>query len=165
MSGEAERTTEPEALTALILEVFKVNGALIAAGNALVGDLGLSSARWQVMGAIAMAAYPRPIAHIARDMGLSRQAVRRVVRDLAREGIVRFAPNPHHMRADLVLLTPLGQTTYAQAMERQQPWAAGLSCGLSAKEIERATRLLSAIRKRLEHPDARLPKRDQEHTA
>ena len=80
MSGEAERTTEPEALTALILEVFKVNGALIAAGDALVGDLGLSSARWQVMGAIAMAAYPRPIAHIARDMGLSRQAVRRVVR-------------------------------------------------------------------------------------
>ena len=42
------------ALTGLVIEVFRLNGDLLAAGDALVGDLGLTSARWQVLGAIAL---------------------------------------------------------------------------------------------------------------
>src|ERR671932_2222211 len=89
----------------LALEVFRLNGALIAAGDALVAPLGLTSARWQVMGAVAEAHGGLPVAGIARNMGLVRQSVQRLADELAGEGILRFAPNPHHRRAKLVQLT------------------------------------------------------------
>src|SRR5215210_6586367 len=63
------------AITELILETFRLNGRLLAAGDALVRDLGLTSARWQVLGAVAMSPVPLPVSHIARNMGLSRQGV------------------------------------------------------------------------------------------
>ena len=46
------------AVTALILETFRLNGRLLAAGDALVESLDLTSARWQVLGAIATAPIP-----------------------------------------------------------------------------------------------------------
>ena len=51
------------ALTELILETFRLNGRLLAAGDALVRDLGLTSARWQILGAIALSPVPLPVAH------------------------------------------------------------------------------------------------------
>ena len=57
-------------LTDLILQVFELNGALLEAGNTLVRDIGLTSARWQVLGAVAMTGTPLSVAQIARRMGL-----------------------------------------------------------------------------------------------
>ncbi|KMO09704.1 MarR family transcriptional regulator, partial [Methylobacterium indicum] len=84
--------------------MFRLNGDLLTAGDALVDDLGLTSARWQVLGAVALSPVPLPVAHIARNMGLTRQAVQRVVDDLHEVGFVRIDPNPHHRRAHLVAL-------------------------------------------------------------
>jgi DNA-binding MarR family transcriptional regulator len=139
-----------DALTQLIIETFRLNGRLLAAGDALVADLGLSSARWQVLGAVALAAASLPVAQIARNMGLTRQAVQRVVNDLGRMGLVRHAPNPHHRRAKLVLLTASGRAAYAAALERQRPWADALAHGLGVKQIENAVALLKSVRERLD---------------
>ncbi|MEZ5958748.1 MAG: hypothetical protein R3C27_16235, partial [Hyphomonadaceae bacterium] len=57
------------ALTDLILEVFRVNGRLLAAGDRLAADVGLSSARWQVLGAIRFAREPQTVSWLARSMG------------------------------------------------------------------------------------------------
>src|SRR6516225_7846228 len=92
-------------LTDLILDVFRLNGALLASGDALVGDLGLTSARWQVLGAIALSPVPLPVAHLARNMGLTRQAVQRSVDEMRDDGLVGLDPNPHHKRAMLVAMT------------------------------------------------------------
>src|SRR6266849_7038186 len=107
------RTHTPagKALTDLILEVFRLHGLLLAAGDRLTHPLGLSSARWQVLGAIQIAGEPLPVAHIARQMGLTRQSVQRTVDLLAQEGLIAFADNPHHRRAKLVGFTPRGSTT------------------------------------------------------
>jgi hypothetical protein len=67
-----------ETVDDVIVSVFRLNGYLIDAGNRLVMDIGLTSAWWQVLGALAMSPVPLPVAHIARNMGLSRQAVQRV---------------------------------------------------------------------------------------
>jgi DNA-binding MarR family transcriptional regulator len=142
--------SKENALTELILETFRLNGRFIAAGDALVAEIGLTSARWQVLGGIALSAVPLPVAHLARNMGLTRQAVQRLVNEMASDGLVRFAPNPHHQRAKLVLLTARGKAAYDSAMERQRPWATNLADGLGRKEIEAATSLLRTIRKRLE---------------
>lgn len=150
---------QDKVLTDLILHVFRLNGALLAAGDALVGDLGLSSARWQVLGAIDGSPVPLPVAHIARNMGLTRQAVQRSVDDMRTDGLVRLEENPHHRRAMLVVMTPEGQAAYGRASERQKAWARDLATDLPPARIAEAGALLHELRRRLEgdaasHPSA-----------
>ena len=84
------------ALDRLILEIFRVNGRLIAAGDILVKDIGLTGARWQVLGAIATSSIPLPVAHIARRMGLtlSNCAVVGERNETRWTGAVRTEPRP-----------------------------------------------------------------------
>jgi len=140
-----------EAVTELILEVFRLNGRLLAVGDALVGDIGLSSARWQVLGAVALSPVPLPVAHLARNMGLARQSVQRLVNEMMHDGLVRYAPNPHHRRAKLVLLTDRGEMTHRAAMDRQAPWAEHLAAGLTPEAVLSATNTLRRIRSRLDN--------------
>ncbi len=99
----------------LVLAVFETNGRLVDAGNALVQPLGLTTAWWQVLGALGYSQVPLPVAHIARNMGLTRQAVQRVTDLLVERGFVRFEANPHHRRAKLVVLTSAGRAALSQA--------------------------------------------------
>ena len=152
------------ALTDLILDVFRLNGSLLASGDALVGDLGLTSARWQVLGAIALSPAPLPVAHLARNMGLSRQAVQRSIDEMRSDGLVRLDPNPHHKRAMLVAMTERGETAFRAAMERQEVWADVLAAGLSPESVEAAGALLRELRRRLDaslnHHDLRSDKKE-----
>src|ERR1700722_13152844 len=97
-----------EIVADLIVTVFRLNGSLIDAGNRLVGAIGLTSAWWQVLGALSLSPAPLPVAHIARNMGLTRQSVQRIVDLLVDKELVRFEANPHHQRAKLVVLTDRG---------------------------------------------------------
>jgi DNA-binding MarR family transcriptional regulator len=139
-----------DAVTALILETFRLNGRMLAAGDALVAEVGLTSARWQVLGAVALSPVPLPVAHLARNMGLARQSVQRLANEMERDGLLRFGTNPHHQRARLVLLTPRGKAAYARAMALQGPWAKSLMDGLSVRQIEAATKVLRTIRAQLD---------------
>jgi DNA-binding MarR family transcriptional regulator len=139
-----------DAVSDLVLETFRLNGRLLAAGDALVADLGLTSARWQVLGAMALSPVPLSVAQIARNMGLTRQAVQRLVDEMHDDGLVRLAPNPHHRRAKLVVLSAGGNAVFAAAMKRQAAWANDLARGLGARQIEAATATLRDIRQRLD---------------
>lgn len=129
----------------LTIAVFRLNGRLINTGNQLVMDLGLTSAWWQVLGALARSAVPLPAAHIARNMGLSRQAVQRIVNLLAEKDLVRFEANPHHQRAKLIALTPRGRAAERAATERQKPLARDLVAALGEKRIADALEVLTHI--------------------
>ncbi|MFN0190894.1 MAG: MarR family winged helix-turn-helix transcriptional regulator [Aestuariivirga sp.] len=134
----------------------------MAAGDELVGDLGLTSARWQVLGAIELAPYPLPVAHIAFNMGLSRQAVQRIAKELASCGMIDFADNPRHVRAKLVITTAKGKQAFASAMKRQKPWATRLGARLKLIEIETAVRVMRNIRQRLETSESTKGRPDHE---
>jgi DNA-binding MarR family transcriptional regulator len=137
-------------MTEVILEVFRVNGLLLAEGDCLVADLGLSSARWQVLGAVALAPSAMPVAWIARNMGLTRQAVQRIVNELTEDGILAFADNPHHRRAKLVVLTDRGAKLYRAVELRRVPWTRELAEGQSPRELASALTMLRQLRRRLE---------------
>ena len=143
-------TPAGKALTDLILEVFRLHGLLLAAGDRLTHPLGLSSARWQVLGALQFAGEPLPVAHIARQMGLTRQSVQRTVDLLAQEGLIAFADNPHHRRAKLVDFTPRGRSLMETVNQIQTTWANDLAQGLSAQALHDALQLLETLRLRLE---------------
>jgi DNA-binding MarR family transcriptional regulator len=145
-----KRTPAGTALTDLILDLFSLNNRMLAAGDRLVADLGLTSARWQVLGTILAAAPPQPVAWLARDMGANRQNVQRIVNDLEKEGLVLFHRNPHHRRAQLVVLTDKGKRTFDAAMRLQAPWVNELSQGLRVSDIETTRRVMKALRIRLE---------------
>lgn len=114
-----------------------------------MADLGLTSARWQILGAIAYAERPQPVAWLARDMGANRQNVQRIINDLHKMGLVAFEPNPHHRRAQLIALTEKGTQTFDTAMRLQVPMVNKLSEGVSVKDIETTHRVMLALRKRL----------------
>jgi DNA-binding MarR family transcriptional regulator len=144
-----DRLAVRAAVTELILEVFRLNGELLAAGDKLVGDIGLTSARWQVLGAIDLSPIPLPVAHIARNMGLARQSVQRLVDEMNEDGLVEYAPNQHHRRAKLVLLTGDGEIAFRTAMARQERWADNLAAGLTPDAILAASATVRALRQRL----------------
>lgn len=143
------QTASGKALTELVLEIFRLNGRLLSAGDQLVGDLRLTSARWQVLGAIALADAPQTVAGIARSMGLNRQGVQRIANETAAEGLVAFEPNPQHKRAQLVVLTRKGRAVFEAAADRQVPWANALAKGISTSDIDAETRLATVLRVRL----------------
>jgi DNA-binding MarR family transcriptional regulator len=143
-------TVAGDALTGLILDLFRLNSLLLTAGDRLVAPLRLTSARWQVLGAIAYAERPEPVAWLARGLGANRQNVQRIINDLHSEELVTFETNPHHRRAQLVVLTEKGRQTFEAAMRLQVPWVTGLARGFLVKDIEAARRFMTALRKRLE---------------
>jgi DNA-binding MarR family transcriptional regulator len=147
---KTERTPAGTALTDLVLDLFSLNNRLLAAGDRLVAGLGLTSARWQVLGTIVAGDRPQPAAWLARDMGASRQNLQRIVNDLAKEGLVAFQTNRHHRRAQLVVLTEKGKQTFDAAMRLQAPWINKLSEGLQVEDIETTHGVMTALRRRLE---------------
>jgi DNA-binding MarR family transcriptional regulator len=148
--AEKRRTPGGEALTDLVLAVFRLNGRLLAAGDRLVADLGLTSARWQVLGAIALSPGLQPVAWLARSMGLNRQGVQRIVNEMREDGLVELRPNPHHRRAHLVALTKRGEEAFASASRLQAPWANALAKGINAEELGKTRRLLGTLSERLD---------------
>lgn len=151
MKRPRRATAAPDAgITELIVEIFRLNGRLLATGDALVAEIGLTSARWQVLGAIAASPVALPVAHLARNMGLSRQAVQRLANEMEAEGLLVFDDNPHHERARLVRMTARGRSVFDAAMKRQRPWAAALAADLSTTEVARTSAMLRGLRERLE---------------
>jgi len=147
---QIRRTATADALTSLILTLFRVNNLTLSSGDRLVAPFGLTSARWQVLGAIVFAERPQPVAWLARDLGANRQNVQRIVNDLKKEGLIVFQPNPHHRRAQLVVLSEKGQRAYSAALAAYYPKADALAKDISTSDIQTAHRVMAALRKKLE---------------
>ena len=141
-----KRTPAGEAMTDLILETFRLNGALLCAGNQLTEPYGLTSARWQVIGAVDVAGHSLTVAQIARRMGLARQGVQRIVNDLVRLGMVALEPNPDHKRAPLVAITDDGRKVMVKVNREQTAWVNKISAGLSERQIKQALNVLKSAR-------------------
>jgi DNA-binding MarR family transcriptional regulator len=144
------RTSVGEQATAVILSTFRANGLLLAAGDRLAAEHGLTSARWQVLGAIALAQRPLTVPQVARRMGLTRQAVHTTVSRLVADGLVELVPNADHRRSQLVSVTELGRARYRAIDETQAAWVNQLAAGLRRSDLETTARVLGELCKRLE---------------
>lgn len=129
----------------LALAVFAANGRLVGAGNELVAHLGLTSAWWQVLAALRYSPMPLPTASIARNMGLTRQAVQRIVDVLAERGLVEFQSNPHHQRAKLVVLTPAGLRAIADAENVVAPLDQAIADRIGSERLQAANATLNEM--------------------
>jgi DNA-binding MarR family transcriptional regulator len=147
------RTKASQAFTQLILEVFRLNGRLLSAGDALTRPVGQTSARWQVLGALDEEG--RTVADIGRQMGLTRQSVQRTADLLEADGLVSYADNPAHQRAKLATLTSRGRATLDTITSRQIAWANRVANGLSEGDLQHAIRALRQVRQAMEASNER----------
>lgn len=136
-------------LSELLVEVFRVNGLALAAGDVLAKPAGLSSARWQILGVIDHA--PTPVADIARTMGLARQSVQQTADALEDEGLVQSKPNPNHARAKLIAITLRGRKALRQVERRHRRWVQKLATRLETKAVTKALETLRELSTALEH--------------
>jgi DNA-binding MarR family transcriptional regulator len=144
------RTAEGEMTTNLILSIFRANGLLLATGDMLSAEHGLTAARWQVLGAIALAERPLTVPQIARRVGLTRQTVHTTVSRLVGDELVELRQNAEHRRSQLVELTAHGRETYAAVDRKQRTWVNELSAGLSLHDLATAEEVVQALCFRLQ---------------
>lgn len=147
-----EPNPEAAILTDIMLAVFRVNGRLLEKGDQLVGSLNLTSARWQVLGPVALAGRPLSAPQIAEVMGITRQGAQKQLNKLEEEGFLEQCPNPRHERSPLYALTGLGNRTISETMALQKIWANGLVAGLPLQELKKTLQTLNSIYERLDSP-------------
>src|SRR3546814_13678899 len=99
-----------------------------------------------------MPAVPETVARLARNMGLTRQSVQRVVNEMVDDGMLCLLDNPHHVRARLVTMTAKGRNTFAAALELKAPWGKAPSAGIARERITDACQVLTT---RPESPEVR----------
>ncbi|HWD72351.1 MAG TPA: MarR family transcriptional regulator [Actinomycetota bacterium] len=143
-------TPKGKAATDVVLQTFRANGLLLAAGDVLAAAEGLTAARWQVLGAVALAGRPLTVPQIARRMGLTRQAVQASVNRLIGEMLVEAAENPDHRRSPIIRMTELGGEKYAAMQRRQVAWINDLAAGLKRSELAMTARVLQQLSNRLD---------------
>ncbi|OOE85830.1 MarR family transcriptional regulator [Salinivibrio siamensis] len=137
--------------TDIVLEVFKLGGSLVNAGDQMGAEYDITSARWKVLGALFLANSPQTVSQIARAMGLTRQAVQRLVDAMHNDDLLQFSENPDHKRAKLVSLTESGRAVYAKLDKKQFQWATECTKGITQAELETTLSVLKRIEKTLDH--------------
>lgn len=144
----SRRNDNGDAFTELTLEVFRLNGRLLQVGDELARPVDLTSSRWQVLGVVEHD--PASVAHVAREMGLSRQSVQRTADLLAEDGLVEYTDNPHHRRAKLMKITPRGREALDYIEQRQVKWSDRIGGEHSLEDLRTAVAVLGRIRESLE---------------
>ncbi len=144
----ARKDRYPErALTDLVLSTFRLNGFFLHAADGLTARSGLTTARWQVLGAVLHESLTVPA--VARNMGLTRQSVQRVANALVAEGLCQFLPNPAHRRAKLLASTERGLKSVQLLSPRVMAWSERVRKLVGDRTLSAATvsvrKLLSAL--------------------
>src|SRR5262249_33703098 len=150
MMTAQDRTPEGDAATDVVLATFRANGLLHAAGHRLAEQEGLTAARWQALGAPALAGRPLTGPPIARRVGRTGQAVQVTAHGLVGEALAEAGDNLDHRRSALIWLTELGSQKYAALDRRQARWVNALAAGLEISDLATTARLLHQIGDRLE---------------
>jgi len=129
----------------LVLSIFRLNGLLIAEGDALTEKLGLTHARWKVIGAIALSNAGLTVPGVARILGQSRQAVQRITDVMVEDGLLAYQQNPKHKRSVLITLTEEGNHVYNMLREQQDPWVMENTQEIPIEELDQALRLIHRL--------------------
>jgi len=140
------------AMSDISLTVFRLNAKLLQWGDRLVEPLGLTSARWQMLGAIALADAPLTAPQVGAAMGVTRQGAQKQLNLLLDQGMLESRSNPAHKRSPLYSLTPIGRALYARVDALWRVQAARLAASIPAAQLEATTQTLVTILRQLQTP-------------
>jgi len=128
-------------MSELVVHVFRLDGLLTAAGDAMAAPTGQTSARWRVLAAIEDE--PLTVPQVARAWWLSRQSVQRVADVLVDEGYAEYEANPGHRRSKLLRITPRGNSALQEIRRAQRAWANALGDEIGEADLRTANAILA----------------------
>jgi DNA-binding MarR family transcriptional regulator len=134
------RTPAGDALSELVVQVFRLDGLLAATGDSLAEPAGQTSARWRVLATVEDG--PSTVAQVARSWGLARQSVQRVADVLVEEGYCSYEENPEHRRAQLLRITARGHRALRTIQSAQRAWADALGEEIGEADLRKANAVL-----------------------
>ena len=129
----SSRTPAGDALSELVVQVFRLDGLLTATGDSLAQPAGQTSARWRVLATVDDG--PATVAQVARAWGLARQSVQRVADVLVEERFARYDENPGHRRAQLLRITPRGRRALRTIQAAQRTWADAMGAEIGETDL------------------------------
>lgn len=132
-------------LSATVLAIFRANGRLLAWGDVFVAPFDLTSARWQMLGALALAEQTLTAPQIADRMGVTRQGAQKQLNLLLDDQMVEKLPNPVHRRSPLYSLTPRGEALFREVNAAWEAHGRASAQNFSAAELATTLRVLLAI--------------------
>jgi len=141
---------QSEVLTEIMVEIFRLNSLLLEKGNQMVTPLGMTSARWQVLGPLALAGDTMSCPQIAAAMGISRQGAQKQLNLAAEDQLLAVHENPRNLRSPLYELTPAGQKVYDKAMSLQSVWSKALARGVALSDCQTTLGVLRELEGRLQ---------------
>jgi DNA-binding MarR family transcriptional regulator len=127
----------------LVADLYEAAGAVRRHGERIAAAAGQTQARWQVLSVASEGDWTVP--HIARRLGISRQAVQRVTDELLVDGLVRSEPNPNHQRSLLIRLTDTGHAALASITARAEVWNAERAAQIRAADLAATRRVLQIL--------------------
>jgi DNA-binding MarR family transcriptional regulator len=142
---------DQELLGAAALTAFKLNGQFLELAEHLARPVGVTATWWQVLGAILRT--PLTVPAIAREMGITRQAVQRTADVLEGKGLAEYRDNPAHRRAKLVEITPEGRAAVSAISPHHAHHATQLSAILGRAEFAEAVAALTKLSEALDALD------------
>jgi len=158
-NGSAARAPEPCSQTAdprrwrnapLAQRLFIIHNLMMRIGDRLVGDLGLTSSRWLMLGAIEQFAEAPTLSELSSNALISVQNVSRMVASMEADGLVERFTVSGRGRATFVRTTDHGRAVHSQAENAARRFTESFLAGLSEGEVDRAERLLERLVNNLE---------------
>jgi DNA-binding MarR family transcriptional regulator len=132
-------------MRALVEAVHRTSPTLAWSLQCSLQPASIRPARWQVLQSVAEAQEPRTVPYIARNLALSRQAVQRVVNEIAAQGLVALGENPHHARAKVLRLTAKGRERYEEGRRIYDGWLSSIATQLGPEDIAAGIAILDKV--------------------
>jgi DNA-binding MarR family transcriptional regulator len=143
MNGRGKRPSAL-AIDLLIREILFSFFRLNATGERLFASLGQTPGKVSLMRSL-MEQGPQSVSQMARARPVARQAVQRMVDELAEQALVEFVENPTHRRAKLARLTAKGKKLMDEAMGAELKWAGRMARNFSEREVEIAREVIRRL--------------------
>lgn len=100
--------------------IFKINGLILSHSESkVINNTKLTIARARVLGLMIRDDTPINVPRLAIEMGLTRQAVGRVVNAMVADGYLQQTNNPMHQTSKLLSITAKGRKAYQNAVDSQ----------------------------------------------
>jgi DNA-binding MarR family transcriptional regulator len=168
LPSEDERTGEEtvfQAVDHFTFEVALLFFRMRAVAREYIGQGRHSTGRRSILRSVSQR--PLTVPEMARERGVSRQHVQKLVDDLVADRLVMTRVNPADRRSRLVSPTSRGKAYFRALRARETKLFAHLARGLDPKDFRRATALVKELRSRLENKPvwSRVRRRPQRPTS
>lgn len=132
-------------LSETVVAIFRANGRLLEWGDSFAAPFGLTSARWQMLGALAWAGQKLTAPQLAEHMGVSRQGAQKQLNLLLADGFVEKHANPGHQRSPQYRLSLAGETLYMSVNSAWEAHALAAGQQFSGADLATTLRVLDRL--------------------